>query len=71
MTDFRDNYGGRYARPHLSQEEADDLVQALQMEVANMIASALDAGSERDAVNEDEDLTEALERLVNSWWEVV
>jgi len=48
-------------------DKVDDLADALLDFVANVISGILDAGSERDAVNENEDLLEALTKEIRGW----
>lgn len=66
---FGDEFGGRYRDP-VTQEAADALIDGIQFGVACMIASAIDAGSERDAVMEDGNLYETIKTLVYDWIEV-
>ncbi len=68
-----DEWSGKFAgefRNPVTAEKAETLIVEIQSQVADMIASAIDAGSERDAVNEDVDLEEAIRTLVNGWIEV-
>lgn len=66
---FESEYGGQFNGP-VSQQEFDRLVDGIHSAIACMIASAIDAGSERDAVMEDEELEAAIKRLVSEWVEV-
>lgn len=45
----------------------DYLTVELQAVIASVIASLIDAGSERDAINEDEDLGSAIETTLKGW----
>ena len=63
---FNDDHGGRYRTP-VPEMQRELLITAIQTEVADMMASAIDAGSERDAVMEDEVLHAALRELVEGW----
>lgn len=67
--DWNRDFAGRYSDP-VTVEKASALVVEIQDQVANLIASAIDAGSERDAVNEDEELEEAIQTLVEGWIQV-
>lgn len=67
--EFLNKHGGAHSSPSMSRREMESLVDGLQFIVACAVASALDAGSERDAVCEDEDLRQALFALVEGWWE--
>ncbi len=67
--EWQKQFAGKYRNPvTFSQMQA--LVLEIQAQVADMIASAIDAGSERDAVNEDEELEEAIQTLVEGWVQV-
>ncbi len=67
--DWSEQFAGEFRLP-VTAEKAETLIVEIQDQVANLIASAIDAGSERDAVNEDVDLEEAIRTLVNGWIEV-
>lgn len=51
----------------INPDEVDDLAEALLDFVANVISQIIDAGSERDAVNENEELLEALTKEIRGW----
>lgn len=63
---FRDpNYEGPCEA--IDPAKIDQLTDAIQDFIANVIASILDAGSERDAVNEAEELRTAIANELRSW----
>lgn len=43
------------------------LATEMQVFLASVVAELIDAGSERDAINEDEDLHQALVTLLKGW----
>lgn len=43
------------------------IADELQAFIASAISYLIDAGSERDAINEDEDLNDALVRVLKEW----
>jgi hypothetical protein len=51
----------------IEHTEVEHLAEALQNFIAHVIASVIDAGSERDAVNESEGLRLALIHELDSW----
>lgn len=51
----------------INSEYVPVLADLLQLVMANVIASILDAGSEREAVIEDENLTEAILTQLKEW----
>jgi len=67
--EWQKQFAGEFKDP-VTAEKAETLIVEIKAQVADMIASAIDAGSERDAVNEDEELEEAIRTLVNGWIEV-
>ena len=67
--EWQKQFAGEFRLP-VTAEKAETLIVEIKAQVADMIASAIDAGSERDAVNEDEELEEAIRTLVNGWIEV-
>ncbi len=67
--DWSEQFAGEF-RGKVSKAKSEGLITEIQAQVADMIASAIDAGSERDAVNEDEELNEAIRTLVHGWIEV-
>jgi hypothetical protein len=48
-------------------DKVNQLTDAIQDLVANIVSSILDAGSERDAVNESDDLHAAIWAELHSW----
>lgn len=60
----RRDFGIHYA---ISEEHAPDLADQLQDFIANVIALILDAGSERDAVNENDELRDAIVAELDGW----
>lgn len=59
--------------PQWGQERTFDdmavecIATELQAVIASVIASLINAGSERDAINEDEELYKALVRVLKEW----
>jgi hypothetical protein len=51
----------------IAPTQVDELAHALLDFVANVVASVIDAGSERDAVNENEELLLALTNELKGW----
>lgn len=51
----------------INQDRVDDLARLIQDFIANVVAMLIDAGSERDAVNEAEELHEALKAELKGW----
>jgi hypothetical protein len=60
----RRDYGSHYA---ISEDDAPHLAEMIQDLIANIVASILDAGSERDAVNENEELRAAIDSELDGW----
>ena len=58
-----------YAGPceAINPDQIDELTDAIQDFIANVISSILDAGSERDAVNESDDLRDAIANELKGW----
>ncbi len=67
--EWQKRFAGRYSEP-VTFHALDALIVEIQAQVADMIASAIDAGSERDAINEDEELQTAIRTLVEGWVQV-
>lgn len=53
--------------PTFDKTAIDYLTVELQAVIASVIASLIDAGSERDAINEDEQLAHAIETTLRDW----
>jgi hypothetical protein len=58
-----------YAGPceAINPDQINELTDAIQDFIANVISSILDAGSERDAVNENDDLHAAIWAELKGW----
>jgi hypothetical protein len=65
--DLRDMGAPQRDESTFSDELADVVATAFQSLIASTIASLIDAGSERDAINEDEALHDALVRVLKDW----
>lgn len=51
----------------VNPDQIDELTDLIQSFIADVIASILDAGAERDAVNESEELRTAISNELNGW----
>ena len=61
---FRQENDGFYS---IATDKVDQLTEDLLDFIANVIAGILNAGSERDAVNENEELADAIRAELKGW----
>lgn len=59
-----DNWG---QGPTFDEKAVETIANELQAFIASVIASLIDAGSERDAIMEDDKLSGALVRVLQEW----
>lgn len=62
-----DNEGPYEGRSTFDDKAVELIADRLQALIAFVIASLIDAGSERDAIMEDEKLSSALHNIVRKW----
>lgn len=67
LEDHIDHKGPYENRSTFSDEGAEIIATELQTFIASLIASLIDAGSERDAIMEDEQLHAALITTLKGW----
>lgn len=53
----------------INSAAVETLAEELQFLIANVVATLIDAGSERDAVMENQELTDAITKELNGWTE--
>jgi hypothetical protein len=59
--------GGPFEGNTINPQLAEPLADLLQLVIANVIASILDAGSERDVILEDENLSNSIRNQMRGW----
>lgn len=62
-----DNEGPYEGRSTFDEKAVEVIADELQAFIASVVASLIDAGSERDAIMEDEMLNAELTRLLKEW----
>lgn len=62
-----DNEGPYEDRSTFDERAVETIADELQAFIASVIASLIDAGSERDAIMEDDKLSGALVRVLQEW----